>query len=48
MLNYVVSSVMGVPFDFATGAILSVGVSVLVFIVAAIIPNDPMPEADHH
>lgn len=48
MLNYVVSSVMGVNFDFMTGAIVSVVFSVLVFVVAAIIPNDPIPEADHH
>lgn len=48
MLNYVVSSVMGVPFDFVAGAIVSVAFSILVFVVAAIIPNDPMPEADHH
>lgn len=48
MLNYVVSSVMGVPFDFVAGAIISVAFSILVFVVAAIIPNDPMPEADHH
>lgn len=48
MLNYVVSSVMGVPFDFVAGAIVSVAFSILVFVVAAILPNDPTPEADHH
>ncbi len=49
MLNYVVSSVLGVPFDFKTGAIVSVVFSILIFIIGAIIPNDPTPEAaDHH
>ena len=49
MLNYVVSSVLGVPFDFQVGAILSVVFSVLIFIIGAIIPNEPTPDAvDHH
>lgn len=49
MLNYVVSAVIGVPFDFQTGAILSVVFSVLIFVIGAIIPNEPTPEAaDHH
>ncbi|EON73457.1 YjzD family protein [Lysinibacillus sphaericus] len=49
MLNYVVSSVLGVPFDFQTGAIISVVFSVLIFVIGAIIPNEPTPEAaDHH
>ncbi|KGR80563.1 YjzD family protein [Ureibacillus manganicus] len=48
MLNYVVSSVLGVNFDFVTGAIISLIFSVLVLIVTAIIPNEPTPEAEHH
>lgn len=50
MLNYVVSSVMGVEFNFANGAIVSLVVSVLVFIIAAVIPNESTPdlEAEHH
>ncbi|SOC35074.1 YjzD family protein [Ureibacillus acetophenoni] len=48
MLNYVVSSVLGVTFDFVTGAIISLIFSVLVLIVTAIIPNEPTPEAEHH
>lgn len=49
MLNYVVSAVIGVPFDFQTGAILSVVFSVLIFVIGAIIPNEPTPKAaDHH
>lgn len=49
MLNYVVSAVNDVPFDFQTGAIISVVFSVLIFVIGAIIPNEPTPEAaDHH
>jgi len=49
MLNYVVSSVLGAPFDFKVGAIISVVFSILIFVIGAIIPNDPTPEAaDHH
>jgi predicted PurR-regulated permease PerM len=47
MLNYVVSSVQDVPFDFLLGAILSVVVAVVIFIIAAIIPNDPVV-TEHH
>ncbi|MEO4054249.1 YjzD family protein [Solibacillus sp. CAU 1738] len=48
MLNYVVSSVIDVPFNFADGAIVSVAFSVLVLIIAAIIPNEPVADTDHH
>ena len=49
MLNYVVSSVIAVPFDFQVGAIISVVFSVLIFVIGAIIPNESTPEAaDHH
>ena len=47
MLNYVVSSVQDVPFDFLLGAILSVVVAVIIFIIAAIIPNDPVVTGHH-
>jgi hypothetical protein len=45
MLNYVVSSMTGATFDFVTGSILAIIVTVLLFVVSAIIPNDPV---DHH
>ncbi|KOS66716.1 DeoR family transcriptional regulator [Lysinibacillus contaminans] len=49
MLNYVVSSVLNVDFNFQTGAILSVVFTVLIFVIGAIIPNEPTPDAaDHH
>jgi hypothetical protein len=47
MLNYVVSSMTGVTYDFMTGNILAVIVTVLIFVVSAIIPNDPV-EQHHH
>lgn len=50
MLNYVVSSVLGVNFDFMNGVIVSLVFSVLVIIIAAVIPNESTPEveAEHH
>lgn len=50
MLNYVVSSVLGVDFNFMNGVYVSLAVSVLVIIIAAVIPNESTPdaEADHH
>jgi len=47
MLNYVVSSVAAVPFNFELGAILSLGFAALIFLISAIIPNDPVTH-DHH
>ncbi|MET3575654.1 putative PurR-regulated permease PerM [Bhargavaea ullalensis] len=46
MLNYVVSSINDVPFDFALGAIVSVVLSILVFIVSAILPTESTPDYD--
>jgi len=48
MLNYVVSSVLAVDFHLSTSLILGVIFTVLIFIISAIIPNEPTPEADHH
>ncbi|KYG91228.1 YjzD family protein [Metasolibacillus sp. FSL H7-0170] len=48
MLTYVVSSILGVDPNFGLAAILSVAVSILVFIISAIIPNDPIADADSH
>ena len=47
MLNYVVSSIYNVEFNFALGAILSVIVSGIIFVLAAIIPNDPVVQEKH-
>lgn len=48
MVNYVVSSVLGAHFDFMNGVYISLVFSVLVFFIGAIIPNEPVPDADHH
>ena len=48
MLNYVVSSVLGVDFNFVAGAVISLVFSVFILIIAAVIPNEPVAEADHH
>lgn len=45
MLNYVVSSMSATTFNFMTGTILSVIITALIFVVSAILPNDPV---DHH
>ncbi|CEG26091.1 YjzD family protein [Bacillus sp. B-jedd] len=45
MLSYVVTSMLGVPFDYKIAAILGLLTTVLILVVPAIIPNDPV---DHH
>jgi len=47
MLTYVVSSMIGVGYDFETANILGVSVTILILIVPAILPNDPV-EKTHH
>ena len=44
LLNYVVSAVQNVPFDFMIGVYISVGVTILIFVMSAIIPEGPTPE----
>ncbi|MDR7076627.1 putative PurR-regulated permease PerM [Neobacillus niacini] len=42
MLSYVVSSMTeGGVYDFTSGAIISVGVSILIIIATAVLPNEP-------
>lgn len=41
MLTYVVGSMLGTGYDFKTGSILTVILVVMVFVLAAIIPNEP-------
>jgi hypothetical protein len=48
MLTYVVSSMNGLVYSFNMGVILTVIFSVLIFIIAAIIPNDPNHEEGSH
>ncbi|KYG59174.1 YjzD family protein [Planococcus maritimus] len=44
MLNYVVSAVQNVPFDFPIGVIMAVAVTVLVIVMDAIIPKEAAKE----
>lgn len=44
LLNYVVSAVQNVPFDFMVGVYISLVVSVLIFVISAIIPDEPTAE----
>lgn len=44
LLNYVVSAVQNVPFDFMIGVYISIGVTILIFVMSAIIPEGPAPE----
>ncbi|ALC86296.1 MULTISPECIES: YjzD family protein [unclassified Bacillus (in: firmicutes)] len=48
MLNYVVSSVQNVEFDLNNGLIMSIPVAILVILISAILPNDPVATPEHH
>ena len=47
MITYVVSSMAGAGYSFTTGVIISVIVSLLVFVLTAILPNEE-PAENHH
>lgn len=44
MVNYVVSAVQNVDFDFMLGVYISLAVSVMIFIISALIPDAPAAE----
>ncbi|ANU17656.1 DUF2929 domain-containing protein [Planococcus maritimus] len=44
MLNYVVSAVQNVPFDFPIGLVMAVAVTVLIIVMDAIIPKEAAKE----
>lgn len=44
LLNYVVSAVQNVHFDFMVGVYISLAVSVLIFVLSSLIPDGPAPE----
>ncbi|NNU84693.1 DUF2929 family protein [Geobacillus sp. BMUD] len=46
MATYVMGSMQGIGYNFTTGALLGVIVTVLIVIVAALIPDEPA--GDHH
>lgn len=41
MLTYVISSMLGTTYDVKTGTILTVIMVAFVYIIAAVIPNNP-------
>lgn len=45
MVVYVVSSMNGAPFSFMTGLVIAVIATVLLFVLSALIPSDPV---EHH
>jgi hypothetical protein len=42
MLTYVTSQMSGTEFDFATGSILAVLATILLYIIPMILPNEPV------
>lgn len=42
MLTYVVTAMIGVPFDFKIAAVLGVLTTILILVVPAVIPNEPV------
>jgi predicted PurR-regulated permease PerM len=48
MASYVVNSMTGGHYDFMSASILSVIAIVVIFFIAAVIPNEPAPNHDHH
>jgi hypothetical protein len=47
MLTYVVSSMIGVNYDFSTANILGAAVTILILIVPSVLPDEPV-ENTHH
>ncbi|PAQ14395.1 YjzD family protein [Bacillus sp. FJAT-42315] len=45
MLSYVVGSMNGVEFAWMPGTIISIIVAILLFVISALVPNDPV---EHH
>lgn len=48
MATYVVSSMGGALYDFRQATIISVVATILVYVVAAIIPDEPVEDAHQH
>ncbi|MFB9762634.1 YjzD family protein [Ectobacillus funiculus] len=46
MMSYIISSMTGSTYDFGQATIMSVVVTVLIFIISAILPNEPAGQ--HH
>ncbi|MDQ0268755.1 YjzD family protein [Cytobacillus purgationiresistens] len=48
MMTYVVSSMIGVKYEFQTATILSVGMTILLFIIPMILPEGPAEKESIH
>ena len=48
MTTYVVSSMGGAAYDFTQATIIAVVATILIYIVAAIIPNEPVEDTHQH
>jgi uncharacterized membrane protein len=48
MASYVVNSMTGGHYDFMASSILSVIAIVVIFLIAELIPNEPVANHDHH
>ena len=48
MASYVVNSMTGGHYDFMAATILSIVAIVVIFIIAEVIPNEPVANHDHH
>ncbi|MCE4050455.1 MULTISPECIES: YjzD family protein [Bacillaceae] len=49
MLTYVISSMNGITYSFSMGVVLTVVFSVVIFLLAAVLPNDePSHEEGSH
>lgn len=47
MATYVMGSMQGIAYNFSTGALLGVVVTILIFIVANLIPDEPVKHHHH-
>lgn len=45
MATYVMGSMQGIPYNFSTGALLGIIVTIFIVIVANLLPDEP---AEHH
>jgi len=48
MVTYVVTSMLGTAFDFKTGSILAVIVTVLIYVLGVLIPDTPTEKEAVH
>lgn len=48
MASYVINSMTGGHYDFASASILAVIAIVVILFITAVIPNEPTPNHDHH